>query len=259
MGYVSSIVKGESTASKSGIWWQEERLPDGENWLGKYQGCNHYSDGDYVKVWYEGNKFSPERTYTDEYCRKSRLGKYANSGSSSSSSKSSSSSSSSGGGIGAALGAGAIGLAKKAFEETPEEKAKREKEEAEDEKISEIVERKMEILEKQLKQEYPLDTKDAATMLGLIVALHEVVLSHKDVSDYEKEDFHSKLKHEYETDRLETEAKHLYKLIKKLNKKTNLRTIYKTANKYSGYRMMKFAGGLVAVIFFFVLLLLAGA
>lgn len=226
---------------------------------GKYATVSHISGEKYARIYYNNGEIIPNQTYSDHYLKKNKLGKYANSESSSSSSKSSSSSSSSGGGIGAALGASAIGLAKKAFEETPEEKAKREKEEREDEKISEIVERKMEILEKQLKQEYPLDTKDAATMLGLIVALHEVVLSHKDVSDYEKEDFHSKLKHEYETERLETEAKHLYKLIKKLNKKTNLRTIYKTANKYSGYRMMKFAGGLVAVVFFFVLLLLAGA
>lgn len=77
MGHVSSIVKNQSSANKSGLWWQDEKLPDGETWLGKYQGCTHDSDGSYVRVWYEGDKFLPEKTYTDEYCKKNKLGKYA--------------------------------------------------------------------------------------------------------------------------------------------------------------------------------------
>lgn len=83
MGHVSSIVKGQSSASKSGIWWQEEKLPDGDQLSGKYQSVSHYDDGNYVKVWYNGDKFIPESTYTDAYCKKNNLGKYANGGSSS--------------------------------------------------------------------------------------------------------------------------------------------------------------------------------
>lgn len=70
MGHVSSIVKGESTSSKSGVWWQEEKLPDGDILSGKYQSISHYSDGNYAKVWYVGNRFDPERTYTSAYCKK---------------------------------------------------------------------------------------------------------------------------------------------------------------------------------------------
>ena len=78
MGYVSSIIKGQSTSSKSGIWWQEEKIPEGDQLAGKYQSTYHYSDGNYAKVWYNGDKFDPVATYTDRYCREHKLGKYAN-------------------------------------------------------------------------------------------------------------------------------------------------------------------------------------
>ncbi len=78
MGYVSSIIKGQSTSSKSGIWWQEEKIPEGDQLSGKYQSTSHYSDGNYAKVWYNGDKFDPVATYTDRYCREHKLGKYAN-------------------------------------------------------------------------------------------------------------------------------------------------------------------------------------
>ena len=77
MGYVSSIIKGQSTSSKSGIWWQEEKILKTED-LYKYQSVSHYSDGNYAKVWYNGDKFDPVATYTDRYCREHKLGKYAN-------------------------------------------------------------------------------------------------------------------------------------------------------------------------------------
>lgn len=77
MGYVSSIIKGQSTSSKSGIWWQEEKILEGDDLSGKYQSVTHYSDGNYAKVWYNGDKFDPVATYTDRYCREHKLGKYA--------------------------------------------------------------------------------------------------------------------------------------------------------------------------------------
>ena len=77
MGYVSSIIKGQSTSSKSGIWWQEEKILERDDLSGKYQSVTHYSDGNYAKVWYNGDKFDPVATYTDRYCREHKLGKYA--------------------------------------------------------------------------------------------------------------------------------------------------------------------------------------
>ena len=77
MGYVSSIIKGQSTSSKSGIWWQEEKILEKDDLCGKYQSVTHYSDGNYAKVWYNGDKFDPVATYTDRYCREHKLGKYA--------------------------------------------------------------------------------------------------------------------------------------------------------------------------------------
>jgi hypothetical protein len=242
MGHVSSIVKGESTSSKSGVWWQEEKLPDGDILSGKYQSISHYSDGNYAKVWYVGNRFDPERTYTSAYCKKNNLGKYANSGTSSkssgSSSSSSRSSSGSGSGIGKALGAGAIGVAKWAFTETPEEKARKEAEIAEIEAVNSIVEPMIKNLKSELKSKYPKDTKDAATMLSYITELDELVQEHSTVSR-SGDDLESKASHEYETKRLEIESAYLYKLIKRLNKKTTLKDIRKRAKKYKPMGVFK--------------------
>ena len=77
MGYVSSIIKEQSTSSKSGIWWQEEKILKTED-LYKYKSVSHYSDGNYAKVWYNRDEFDPVGTYTDSYCREHKLGKYAN-------------------------------------------------------------------------------------------------------------------------------------------------------------------------------------
>ena len=78
MGYVSSDIKAVSSASKSGIWWQEEALPANDNCGGKYKSISRYSGKAYAKVWYNGNNFYPEYTYTDAYMRKNGIGKYAN-------------------------------------------------------------------------------------------------------------------------------------------------------------------------------------
>lgn len=78
MGYISSIIGEQSSASKSGIWWQEEKIPEGDQLSGKYQSISHYNGVNYAKVWYKGDKFDPDATYTDRYCRERKLGKYAN-------------------------------------------------------------------------------------------------------------------------------------------------------------------------------------
>lgn len=78
MGYVSSIIGAQSTASKSGTWWQEEKIPEGDQLSGKYQSISHYNGVNYAKVWYKGDEFDPVATYTDRYCRENKLGKYAN-------------------------------------------------------------------------------------------------------------------------------------------------------------------------------------
>lgn len=254
MGHVSSIVKGESTSSKSGVWWQEEKLPDGDILSGKYQSISHYSDGNYAKVWYVGNRFDPERTYTSAYCQKNNLGKYANSGTSSKSS--SSSSSSKGFGLGAAIGGGVVGLAKKAFEETPEEKAAKKERIEEHNRIVAIVDENIDRLKNELKVKYPLDTKDAAIMLGYITALHGDILSNKDISK-DGDDFDSKLTHRLEKEQLQCKGKHLRKLLIAFKKKTEFKTIYKDAEKYSGRRANKLLFTFI-IIFIFTLLMIIG-
>ena len=118
----------------------------------KYKSISHLRGESYATVWYEGGEINPEMTYTDSYCRSKGLGKYAKSNRS----KSSSSSSRRGTGSGAAVGGGIGGLVKNAFGESPEEKAEREREDREDERIQEIIDYRMKLFKKNLKAEYPL-------------------------------------------------------------------------------------------------------
>ena len=80
MGYVSSIVKAQSSNSKSGIWWQEEKILNTNDLSGKFKSISHYSDGNYAKVWYNGDKLHPDYTFTEGYLRAHGLGRYANAG-----------------------------------------------------------------------------------------------------------------------------------------------------------------------------------
>lgn len=202
---------------------------------GKYQNVSSISGKHYARIFYVNGEINPNATYSDNYLRKNKIGKYANHGSSSSSSRSSSGS---GSGIGKALGAGAIGVAKWAFTETPEEKARKKARIAEREAIDSIVEPMIKNLKSELKSKYPKDTKDAATMLSYITELDELVQEHSTVSR-SGDDLESKANHEYETKRLEIESAYLYKLIKRLNKKTNLKDIRKRAKKYKPMGVFK--------------------
>lgn len=116
---------------------------------GKYQNVSIISGKYYARMFYVNGEINPNATYSDNYLRKNKIGKYANGGSSSSSSESSKSS---GIGLGAAVGGGVVGLAKWLFTETEEEKAQQAKEE----EIEDIVEYRMERFDYNLKKHFPL-------------------------------------------------------------------------------------------------------
>lgn len=196
----------------------------------KYSNVSHKSGEHYARITTVDGEIDAAQTYTDSYCKKNGLGKYANSGSSSSV-KSSGGSRGGGSGIGKALGAGAVGVAKWAFTVSPEEKARKAERAAESEAIDSIVEPMIKNLKSELKSKYPQDTKDATVMLSYITELDELVQEHSVVSK-SGDDLDSKASHKYETERLEIESAYLYKLIKRLNNKTNLKDIRKRAKKY---------------------------
>ncbi len=62
-----------------------------------YQSISLKSEGRYATIYYNGDEIHPEMTYTDSYCRKNKLGKYANGNSSSKESEKVDKSTSSGG------------------------------------------------------------------------------------------------------------------------------------------------------------------
>ena len=246
-------------SSYGSITSKDVHISHDEYLSGKYQNISSRSGEHYARIWYIGNDIDAGKTYTDAYCKKNGLGKYAGGGSSSSSSSSRSSSrSSSGGGLGSLRGktiAGAIGGAivsgvKKSYEK---DKQRQEEENARNEQIRSIVRPRIEALESSLERDYPIKTDDPKILLGYILALHKVVLSHKEITPGSSSDIDIEAEHRYESERLEMEGTHLFKLIKRLKKKSELRRIEKDANKYSGRRGRKIAL-LVLVIFVFVVL-----
>ena len=62
-----------------------------------YQSTSLKSEGRYATIWYNDDEIHPEMTYTDSYCRKNKLGQYANGNSSSKESEKVDKSTSSGG------------------------------------------------------------------------------------------------------------------------------------------------------------------
>lgn len=235
---------------------REDVLISHEEYLSmKYRNVSHKSGEHYARITTVDGEIDAAQTYTDSYCKKNGLGRYANSGSSSKQSRSSSSAK--GFGLGAAVSGGVVGLAKKAFEETPEEKAAREKRIDENNRIVDIVDENIDRLKKELKVKYPLDTKDATIMLGYITALHSDILSNKDIPK-EGKDFDSKLTHRLEKEKLQCKGKHLRKLLIAFKKKTELKTIYKDAEKYSGRRANKQLFIFIIIFIFTILMILGG-
>lgn len=171
---------------------------------GKYQNVSSISGKHEARIWYVDGEIDPNKTYSDNYLRKNKIGKYANN----SSSSSSSSQSDSGLGLGAALGGGFVGLAKKLFEETPEEKAQQ----AKDEEIDEIVDYRMERFNFNLKRDFP--TKGTTDeLLARITALLDQSDEFK-LEESHPDELHSRLAEE----KCESVSKHAVKMCKQIKK-----------------------------------------
>ncbi len=245
-------------SSYGSITSKDVHISHDEYLSGKYRNITSRSGEHYARVWYIGNDIDAGKTYSDSYCKKHGLGKYAGGGSSSSSSSRSSSRSSSGGGLGSLRGktiAGAIGGAivsgvKNSYEK---DKQRQEEDKARNEQIDSKVDPLIEALKSSLERNYPIKTDDPEILLGYILALHKVVLSHKEITPGSSSDIDIEAEHRYESQRLEMEGNHLYKLIKRLKKKSELRKIEKDANKYSGRRGRKIA--LLVLLIFAVVVL----
>ena len=201
---------------------------------GKYKSVSHLNGESYATVWYEGGEINPEMTYTDSSCKKKGLGKYANSGSSSK--DSSSSSSAKGFGLGAAVGGGVVGVAKWLFEETEEEKAQA----AEDERIEEIVEYRMERFKFNLKKHFPLTgTTDE------LLARATDLLNQSDEFKLEEshpDELHQRLAEE----KCESVSKHAVKMCKQIKKQDperfnqpDVQEILKRAGKRTAWGQVK--------------------
>lgn len=214
---------------------REDVLISHEEYLSmKYSNVSHKSGEHYARITTVDGEIDAAQTYTDSYCKKNGLGRYANSGSSSK--QSSSSSSAKGFGLGAAVGGGVVGVAKWLFEETEEEKAQA----AEDERIDEIVEYRMERFNYNLKKHFPLTgTTDE------LLARATDLLNQSDEFKLEEshpDELHQRLAEE----KCESVSKHAVKMCKQIKKQDperfnqpDVQEILKRAGKRTAWGKLK--------------------
>ena len=219
------------------------------------------SGKEYARITYVDGDIDPDQTYTDYYLKKHNLGKYASRGSSSSSSKSSKSSGIGLGtavGVGAAVGAGIVGLAKKAFEESPEKKAEREQRIAEDNQINKIVDYKIEIFKKYIKQEYP----KTGTTDELVERIKTLI---EQAEEYKLEENHpDKLTAKLAEAKKEATAWLALKLCKQVKKQDperaaqpDMKALRKKARRYSG--LSSIIGVVLLCILLFLFIVIVGS
>lgn len=201
---------------------------------GKYQNVSSISGKHTARIWYVNGEIDPNKTYSDSYLRKNKIGKYASSGSSSSKS----SSSGSGFGLGAALGGGVVGLAKKLFEETPEEKAQQ----AKDEEIDDIVEYRMERFNFNLKRDFPIKGTTEELVAGITALLDQS--DEFKLEESHPDELHSRLAEE----KCESVSKHAVKMCKQIKKQDperfnqpDIQEMLKRAGKRTYWGKVKYA------------------
>lgn len=213
---------------------KDVRISHEEYLSSKYKDVSHKSGEHYARITTINGKIDAAQTYSDSYCKKNGLGKYANSGSSSKQSSSSSSAKSFG--LGAAVGGGVVGVAKWLFEETEEEKAQA----AEDERIEEIVEYRMERFNHNLKKHFPLTgTTDE------LLARATDLLNQSDEFKLEEshpDELHQRLAEE----KCESVSKHAVKMCKQIKKQDperfnqpDVQEIFKRAGKRTLWGKLK--------------------
>ena len=214
----------------------------------KYQHVSSISGKHYARITYVNGDIDPNQTYSSFYLKKHNIGKYAGGGSSA---KTSSKRSSSGGGLGAAVGAGVVGLAKKAFEESPEKKAEREQRIAEDSQINKIVDYKIEIFKKNIKQEYP----KTGTTEELVERIKTLI---EQAEEYKLEEKHpDKLTAKLSEAKKKATAWLAFKLCKQVKKQDperaaqpDMKALRKKASRFSGRSLI------IGVVIFYILIFL---
>lgn len=90
-------MSAEQDLKYGSIVYKEVEISHDEYLEQKYQHVSSTSEKHFAKICYHGSTIHPEKTYTDSYCKKNNLGKYANGGSSSKESEKVDKSTSSGG------------------------------------------------------------------------------------------------------------------------------------------------------------------
>lgn len=148
-----------------------------------------------------------------------------------------------------------VGAAKWLFSETDKDKARRAEEQKVDEQISSMINPIVEKYKESISKEYPLDSDDAKTILGRIMALHAVLAAHKN-EQVSGDDIESKAEIRLLQRKRTIEGNQLKRLIKHLNKKTNLKQIKKDAKNYGDMTSVEvlimmgkvFACGLIIIL-----------
>lgn len=199
-----------------------------------------------VTIYYdEDGHIDEDKTYANWWLKEKKLGQYR------SSNRASSRSSSSGGGLRAAAGAGVVGLAKKAFEESPEKKAEREQRIAENSQINKIVDYEIGIFKKNIKQEYP----KTGTTEELVERIKTLI---EQAEEYKLEEKHpDKLTAELAEAKKKATAWLAFKLCKQVKKQDpervaqpDMKALIKKASRYSGRSLI------IGIVIFYILIFL---
>ena len=149
------------------------------------------------------------------------------------------------------MGAGVVGLAKKAFEESPEKKAEREQRIAEDSQINKIVDYKIEIFKKNIKQEYP----KTGTTEELVERIKTLI---EQAEEYKLEEKHpDKLTAKLAEAKKKATAWLAFKLYKQVKKQDperaaqpDMKALRKKASRYGGRSLI------IGVVIFYILIFL---
>lgn len=201
-----------------------------------------------VTIFYdEDGHIDEDKTYANWWLKEKKLGKYRSSNRASSSR----SSYAKGFGLGAAVGGGVVGLAKKAFEESPEKKAEREQRIAEDSQINKIVDYEIGIFKKNIKQEYP----KTGTTDELVERIKTLI---EQAEEYKLEEKHpDKLTAELAEAKKKATAWLAFKLCKQVKKQDpervaqpDMKALIKKASRYSGRSLI------IGVVIFYILIFL---
>lgn len=245
-------MSAEQDLKYGSIVYKEVEISHNEYLEQKYQSVSSKSGKHFAKICYHGSTIHPGKTYTDSYCKKNGLGKYA---SGTSSSSSSSRKSSVGSGLLGAAAGGIGGLVAKGIES---ERARSEEKKAQYKAERAAIDAEVQPYISGLKAQYPVKQ---ASLSELLLWLPELLVTAESFAEDEKAYRYDNVPRRIANECKEATGKQAIKVgkrIKKLSKEQyetpEIKEMMKKADILSGRRGRRRV--LIFAVIFYALLLL---